>query len=143
MKKYISYGFMAVVLLLCLTLSVGILFAGPAEAGANERLAEAPALWEKDGSFNEDFLSDTAAWINDRFFGRQRIISVNNWLDGALFGVSGTEDVILGDGGWLYYGSTLEDYTGAQTMTDRELYCAARNVALMAEYCKSLQQTDS
>ena len=80
MKKSISYGFMIAVLVLCAALSVGILFAGPGEAGANERLADAPALTDKDGGINAALLSDTAQWVNDHFFGRQTLISVNNWL---------------------------------------------------------------
>lgn len=137
MKKILSYGFMIGVLGLCLALSVGMLFAGPGQPAANEHLSDAPALTKKDGSFNEALLSDTASWVNDRFFGRKTLISVNNRLNGTLFGVSGSEDVILGKDGWLFYGSTLADYTGTEPMTARELFCAARNVMLMEEYCAS------
>lgn len=141
MKKILSYGFVIAVLLLSVTLTAGMLLAGPAPAGANERLSAAPALTDKDGKLNPDVLSDTAAWVNDHFFLRQELISANNDLSGKLFGVSGTEDVLLGLDGWLYYSSTLDDYTGVNTMTDREIWSAARNVALMEEYCRAQGKT--
>ena len=48
-----------------------------------------------------------------------------------------TEDVVLGTDGWLYFADTLPNYVGLQPMTDREIFSAARNLRLMAEYCES------
>lgn len=135
-KKLISWGFAAAVLLLSVALAVGMVFAGPSPAGANEVLSDPPALRDKDGGWNADFLSDTAQWFSDHFFLRQELISWNNRLTAAVFGTSGAEDVILDTDGWLFYGQTLDDYTGLNPMTDRELYGAANNLALMAEYCR-------
>lgn len=137
MKKIISLIFVAAFLLLSVTLSLGILVAGPSEAGANEVLSKTPELQDKDGNFNTDFLSDVSAWVNDHFFLRQELISINNALTASLFQTSGEDSVILGSNGWLYYASTLDDYTGLNGMTSRELYSAAKNIALMAEYCQS------
>ena len=135
MKKVFSLIFVAAFLLLSVTLSLGILVAGPSEAGANEVLSKDPALFDKEGNFNTNILSDVSAWINDHFFLRQELISVNNAMTATLFQTSGEDSVILGKDGWLYYGSTLDDYTGLNGMTEQELYAAAKNLALMAEYC--------
>lgn len=137
MKKVLISIFVAGVLLLSVTLAVGILFAGPAEAGANEVLSKAPELVDKDGKLNDYFLNDAATWLSDHFFGRQELISVHNKTVSTLFGASSSDDVILGSNDWLYYEPTLGDYTGTAVATDRELFCAARNLALMQEYCES------
>lgn len=137
MKKVFSLIFVAAFLLLSVTLSLGILVAGPSEAGANEVLSKEPALFDKDGNFNTNILSDVSAWVNDHFFLRQELISMNNAMTAALFHTSGEDSVILGKNGWLYYASTLDDYTGLNGMTERELYSAANNIALMAEYCEN------
>ena len=42
--------------------------------------------------------------------------------------------MILGSDGWLYYAPTLADYTRSEPMTERELWCAARTLALLQEY---------
>ena len=45
--------------------------------------------------------------------------------------------VVEGSGGWLYYASTLGDYTGENNSSDRKIYNAAHNISLMQKYCES------
>lgn len=134
MKKYLYTAFLVAFISLGLLLSVGITAAGPSQAGANERLSQVPALLQNE-KLNDHFLHDCATWINDHFFLRQELISANNLLNACLFQVSEKDSVILGSDGWLYYGSTLDDYTGQNPMTQRELSAAARNLELIAQYC--------
>ena len=136
MKKVFSLIFVAAFLLLSVSLSLGILVAGPSEAGANEVLSKDPVLFDEEGNFNTNILSDISSWVNDHFFLRQELISANNALTATLFQTSGEDSVILGKNGWLFYGSTLDDFTGLNGMTERELYSAAKNIALMAEFCE-------
>lgn len=141
MKKYLSALFLTGVLLVCLSFGIGILFAGPSEAGANERLSNPPKLTEKDGSWNAELLPDTAAWFNDHFFGRQQWISLNNWLTAKLTGTAVADNVLLGSDGWLYYGSTVADFTDTEPLTERELYSIAQNLQLMQEACAAEGKT--
>lgn len=136
-KKILAWIFAAGVLIMSITLVAGILFAGPAQAGANEVLSKSPQLKNKDGKLNDNFLGDTAAWVNDHFFGRQELISIHNKTVSTVFGTSAADDVILGSDGWLYYTSTLNDYTGLETMDHADILMAARNLELMQEYCQS------
>ena len=127
--------FVGVMLALCLCLSVTTLVFGPSGSAANEQLAEKPALKAEDGSFNKDYLSQLQSYVNDSFYLRQKLISVDRKLTGLL-GVSGEDSVILGKDGWLFFEKTLADYTDTDPMSNRELFSAASNVALMEEYCK-------
>lgn len=135
MKKCNYYWcFIAVILLLAVTLSVGTLVFGPAKAGANEQLSKAPVLMKGDGTWNPDFLSDTAEWFSDHFFLRQELISAGNWLSANVFGTCGSEDVILGKDGWLFYADTLADFSYFEPFTPWESFGIANNLELMAEY---------
>ncbi len=136
-KKIVIWIFVAGFFLLSLALSVGILFAGPAQAGANEVLSKPPVLVDKNGKLNDYFLNDAATWLKDHFFGRQELISVHNKVVSTAFATSSSDDVILGRNDWLYYEPTLGDYTGTAAATDREICMAAGNLALMQEYCQS------
>ena len=137
MKKNGLYiAFLSVFFILCLTLSVGILFAGPAPAGSNEQLQKAPTLYDKNGSFNNSYLTDAAAWLNDRFFLRQTLISTDQYLKSTLFGTSGEDRVLVGKDGWLFFGETLNDYTGLTDYSQRELFAMVQNIKLMADYCR-------
>ena len=135
-QRILKWCFVAVFFSASLILSLGILFAGPSEAGANERLSKTPVFMDKDNKLNSDFLSDAAAWVGDHFFLRQELITLDNRLTAAFLNTSGAEDVVLGSDGWLYYGSTMDNYTGQNLMTDRELFSAATNLELMANYCR-------
>lgn len=137
MKKILNWAFTAIILLLALTLAVGTAVVGPAQAGANEQLSKEPVWTDPDGNWNPDFLSDTAAWFSDHFFLRQELISTGNWLKANLLAASGADNVILGSDGWLYFGETLPDYTGIEPLSQRELFCIANNLALLAEYAES------
>ena len=119
--------------LLCLTPLAVFLLAGPSSAGANERLAAKPRLYTG-ASVNWDVLSDAADYFAGRFGLRQELITADGAVQAAVFHESAADDVLLGSDGWLYYADTLGDFTGSSAMTERQLWCAARNLALMQEY---------
>ena len=135
MKKNVFFlCFVVISLCLCLTLSIGILAFGPSQAGANEQLAEPPVLLTEEGTLNKEFLPQVSNWIRDHFFLRQELISIDHFLSARLFQTSGDAGVILGSDGWLYYTDTLDDYTGTNPMSERDLFAAAKNLSLMAQY---------
>ncbi len=136
MKKTVYVIFTILCFAVLVVPSLGMLIAGPSEAGANEIQSEKPFLKTEDG-FNTLFLSQLSDYASDHFFLRQELITAHNSIVSSLFGVSAEEDVILGKDGWLYYSSTLDDYTGRNQMTVRELYSAASNLRLISEYVNS------
>jgi hypothetical protein len=135
-KKLFDIFFIAAFLVLCTALSVGTWLFGPAQAAANEKLAEMPAFVTEEGSINRDYLSQLQNFVNDRFFLRQKLITLDRRFSNLL-GVSGEDSVIAGRDGWLFFADTLGDYTGTTPMSNRELFSAASNVALMESYCRS------
>ena len=136
-KKIVSLLFAVLFLGLCAVPAVGLVLTGGAKAGANEVLAPKPALTNRDGSLNGDYLADLADYVGDRFYLRQECVTAWARLNAALFHTSVTEDVILGADGWLYYAPTLPDYTRSEPMSGRELWCAARTLWLLQEYAES------
>ena len=132
-KKRFDLLYICVCLVLCAVLWLGMLLAGPAQAKANEVLTTKPVL-RSDAGWNTRYLSDLADYVADRFFLRQELVTAHNRLLTALGGGEAA-DVIAGRDGWLYYAATLDDYTGAGALSDAELAAAARNLALMQEYC--------
>ena len=139
MKKHLPYAvFTALILLLCLIPSLGMLLpAGEAAAGGNQTLSRAPALRNAEGNWNSEYLAQIQDYAGDNFYLRQDMITAWSALNAKVLGSSITEDVVLGKDGWLYFADTLPDYTGLAPMTDREIFSAARNLALISEYCES------
>lgn len=141
MKKAFTYVFIAVFFGLCVIPSAGILLWGESKAGANEILATRPSFTERNGSFNWDVLSDFSDYMADRFAFRQELVTGWARLNAGLFHRSTAADVILGSDGWLYFTPTLDYYTGANPLSDRELWAAARTLYLMEEYTESREGT--
>ena len=135
-KRLPSILFVAVFFVICAVPTIGFFIFGPAEAGANERLAAKPTITERDGSFNTEFLADLSDYFAGRFFLRQEMITANNGIT-ALLASSAEEDVILGKNGWLYYADTLGDYTGTEYLGNHDGFAARNNLSLMQQHCEA------
>ena len=139
MKKHLPYAAFAVLFfLLCLSPSLGMLLPQrEGAAGGNQALSRSPSLRNAEGNWNSEYLSQIQDYAGDNFFLRQDMITAWSALNAKVLGSSITEDVVLGSDGWLYFADTLPDYAGLAPMTEREIFSAARNLALISEYCGS------
>lgn len=137
MKKVFCILFTAVFFLLCLVPSVGMLIAGPSEAAANEAPAVAPKVKNYDGSLNAEFFADLRDYLGNGFFLRLECITGWDTLCAQLFHTSANDDVLIGPDGWLFFGAAANDISGANQMTDRQIWATARSLALMQEYAQS------
>lgn len=137
MKKTLYCMFIALFFAACLVPAAGMGIAGPSEAAANEVPAAAPRMRDYDGSWNPDFLTDLQSYIGKGFFLRLEAITGWDALAAKLFRTSGSDDVLIGPDGWLFYAGAVGDITGADQLTDRQIWCAARGLYLMEEYARS------
>lgn len=55
-----------------------------------------------------------------------------------LLEASPAQTVIAGSDGWLYYKESLDDYTGAEPLTDRQLFDHAHTMAMFQDYLSLL-----
>jgi len=137
MKKKIAYCvFIAAFFVLCIIPSAGILIWGESDAAANEILASRPVIMQEDGTLNENITDDLTSYFADRFAFRQQFITAYAKIHSAVFGESSSPDVILGESGWLYYASTVDDYLHINTLDQREINSIARTVAMMQQYAE-------
>ena len=137
MKRFWYILFIALFFLACLVPSVGMLIAGPSEAAANEVPAAVPRMKEFDGSWNKDVLTNLRDYIGKGFFLRLEGITGWNTILKDVFRTSGKDDVLIGPDGWLFFVGAVNDISGANQMSDRQIWCAARGLALMQEYAGS------
>lgn len=134
MRKFGYILFAALFFAVCLIPSVGMLIVGESTSSANEVLAQRPQWTNPDGGFNREVLSDAADYFEDHFAFRQELITAGSAMKSALFHTSSQSQVALGKEGWLFYAETLDDFTGADVMTDRQAFCIARSLRLVQDY---------
>jgi len=137
MKQFGYRAFIAVFFLLCLIPSVGMLLPDRQETGGNEVLSALPALRDGEGRFNAEYFTELTDYIEDSFFLRQDLVTAWSALNHRALHTSIADNVLLGEDGWLYFGDTLDDYMGLNTLSDGEIAAAAHNLALVSEYCES------
>jgi len=129
-------GFVAVVMALCLTPLVGMIFAPTTQTTENKVLASVPSVTE-DGRLNADYLEQLGNYFADHFALRQQLVSLDAALRGKVFGVSTVDSVVVGRDGWLFYSDTLNDFTGRMPMSERCLFNIANNLSITGQYVNS------
>ena len=138
MKKIGYILFIAVFFLISVVPSVGLLVNGPAEPAANEVPAAMPSVKTYDGSWNTQYFSGLRDYVGNGFYLRLEGITAWDTLASAIFHASENDDVLIGPDGWLFFGAAANDISGADQMTNREIFCAARSLYLMQEYAGSM-----
>lgn len=128
---------MGLFLCACLIPSVGMLLLPEKPAAANQTLAQPPSLRTEEGGLNPQVLDEVTDYVADHFALRQRLITANAALEGLVFRTSAQDSVLMGKEGWLFYRETVADYLHTDPLTDRELFGAARTLALLTEYAQN------
>ncbi|MDY4975705.1 MAG: hypothetical protein SO147_02260 [Clostridia bacterium] len=136
MNRTKAFVFIAVVWIILLLPFAGMSLWPTNTTAENTPLAEIPSGY-KEGKPNLSYLSDWGAYFEDHFAFRQQLVTANAKLYATLFKHSTTDQVILGEDGWLYYSGTLEDYQGENLFSERTWFALVHNLKLMQEYVES------
>lgn len=137
MKRVLCIVFTVLFFSACLIPTVGLAINGPSEAAANEAPVSKLRLIKTNGSINTSFLSDLQTYVSNGFYLRLNLITAWDKLCANVFHTSANEDVLIGPDGWLFYGAAVDGISGANQLTDREIWCSARSLYLMQEYAES------
>ena len=137
MKKPFHFLFSALFILACLLPGLGLFLFGPSPAAGNETPVQPPSLTTSTGSFNTEFLSQASDWFSRSFGFRRELITADSALKASVFRTSTQSLVSLGQEDWLYYAETLDDFTGADTLSPRQAYCIAHSLKLAQDYAQS------
>lgn len=136
-KKIFLVLFTALCLILCIIPSAGMIFAPSNELIGNEKETPFPSTSNEDGSFNLQFFTELGKYFETHFAFRAELIDADAKIQSNLFKTSNIDTVTVGTDGWLYYSSTLGDYTGDNLFTARETADLVRNLTLIRDYAKN------
>lgn len=107
------------------------------ETTENRNLSAFPQVKLEDGSLNRDFFSQFETWFSEHFAFRNELVYADARIQGDVFGVSAEDGVIYGKDDWLFYTSSLKDFTGTDRLTERGQYALKHNLAMAAEYAEN------
>ena len=136
MNKKLAGIYMVVAMVILAIPFVGMSVAKTDWTTENKPLSEMPLLVE-DGKFNMNFLEECGAYFEDHFAFRPHMVNANAWLQDTLLNQSATDQVILGDDGWMFFSGTMDDYRNENQLSDRGLNNAVHNLRIMQSYVQS------
>ncbi|MBR3358491.1 MAG: hypothetical protein IKG46_11810 [Solobacterium sp.] len=133
MKK-LKVAYIALCMILCSVPLFGMIVRPTTETTENRRLSEFPSLTAKEGGLNLQFFSSFEKYFTEHFAFRNELVAADGKIQSGLFGVSSVKNVICGTDGWLYYTTTLPDYSGTGMMSERELTALQNNLSLVSRW---------
>ncbi len=137
MKRILMLLFVSVCMALCLIPSLGMLIKPSNETIGNETATPLPSITTEEGGFNSGFLPELGAYFEKHFALRPQSIDADARVQSGVFKTSNLDTVTVGENGWLYYTSTLDDFLGRNTLSQREINGIAHNLRLTQEYVES------
>ncbi len=129
--------FVAACLIVCLIPFAGMTFFASNETVGNEEETLFPSFFTEDGKFNENVFEQIGTYFEKHFAFRPQIISVDAEIQSNVFKVSNLESVVVGEDDYLFYSSTLDNYLGKNTLSDRAIDNIAHNLKLTQSYVTS------
>jgi hypothetical protein len=132
-KKRFYILYIGLIMAILIMPFAGMSFWATDETTENRELSEFPSLLEK-GNFNLKYLEGLGAYFEDHLAFRPYMLTINSIVWGKLANTSTTDQVVIGKEGWLYYGGTIDDYTGKNLLSNRELYDIVHNLVLLKDY---------
>ena len=130
-KGYLLY--IIIVFAILLVPFLGMSFWATDRTTENTTLSEWPAF-VKDGKPNINYLEDMGDYFEDHFAFRLQMLTANAMIWSKGFDTSTTDQVVTGKDDWLYFSGTMDDYTGRDLLSDRELKAIVHNLSLMDSY---------
>ena len=137
MKKICLLLFVIACMALCLIPSLGMTFFATNERIGNEQETPFPALISEEDGYNSSFLPELGTYFDKHFAFRPQSIDLDAKIQSMVFSTSNLDTVTVGENGWLYYSSTLNDFLGKDPLSQREINGIAHNLSLAQEYVEN------
>ena len=96
--------------------------------------AENRELSELPEKISESFGKELDSYLEDNFAFRDRLVTADSIIKAKVFKMSGSEKVVSGKDGWLFFAEDIDDLTSKNTMSKREIGCIKRELELINEY---------
>ena len=125
--------FVALALALLALPALGLFWHTTSDGEMSTELSAFPSMQTQDGAPNVDIAGQLGTWFEEHFAFRPAFVEADATLRSNLFGVSNTDQVIVGSDGWLYYGGTLDDYLARNALSERGADNIAFNLKLMQD----------
>ena len=132
MKKRLPLIYCILFVAACAFFAVGVFLPAAGTDAEGRDLAPFPSLKTEEG-WNSDFFTQLDTYVSEHFTARQSLIRLNGTIKERLFR-TGTDQVIVGRDGFLFYNETAPDFVGESLLTDEEINAIADEILALSDY---------
>ena len=136
MKKIALISYTVLCFVMMLIPSVGALFDKRNEKIGNEIETQLPSIVTEDNSFNTKLLPSLGEYYETHFAFRPELITLDAKIQANVFSTSNIPSVVTGKNGWLYYSSSVGDFTGESTLSERQIKGVVHNLEIINEFAE-------
>ena len=137
MKKKLQILYIILFFIACVSPIAFMPFVKTNELAENRKLSELPAFKSENGSINLNWPSEFETYLSEHFAFRQELVTLDSIEKAAVFKTSSNDKVIVGKDNWLFFASTLNDYTADNTLSERRINNTAKTLLLIQEYAQN------
>lgn len=94
----------------------------------NRTLQSLPSFIAKEGGINLKWFGEIQDYVADHFAFREVLVEADSCVKQKVLNTPSDSQVIFGEGDWLFYSATLDDYAGCE-LTDEEFDTIAANLS--------------
>ena len=134
-RKYLSSIYVILCLAVCFVLGVSAFFNSGDSATEMRDVSDIPQFINDDKTLNENFDSEISDYLSVNMPIRNIAIRIKSAVMATIFNSSSEDDVIIGKDGWYYFNDTIDEYIGANLLSDRSILNVVDTVVQMQEYC--------
>lgn len=134
MKKRLPLIYCILFIAACAFFAVGVFFPAADGDAEGRELAPFPSAFAE-GKLNLAFFTELDTYITEHFTARQSLIRLNGYVKETLFR-TGSDQVIAGRDGFLFYAETAPDFTGESLLTEAEIDEIADAIAALSDYAE-------
>ncbi len=135
MKKKIRIIYIVLFFIICIIPVAFMPFVKNDTSKENRKLSQMPSLTDENKKINLEWSSQFETYLSEHFAFREKLVTADSIIKSVFLKTSSNEKVIVGKNNWLYFSSTLDDYTGNNRMSERRINNTAKTLSLMQEYC--------
>ncbi len=131
--KILNLIFIAIFVAVCAVPMMGMVFGYKNISAEKRALPKMPSI-SSQGGINTKFTQEFDNYFTDNFAFRPAFITADAFIHSRLFGESVSQKVIVGKEGWLFFQPTQDNYTGANLLSDNEIYRICKTLEIQQMY---------
>ncbi len=133
MKKILKLAFIVIFIVICMIPVLTMPFLAQDESSEKRKLSEKPVLYTEENGINMNYTSELNTYLSEHFSFRTDLTTIWSVIKSEVFKTSAQNKVVVGSDDWLYFSETLNDFTGTDVLSGKEISVIVKTLDIINE----------